>query len=97
MLHVGLREANMHFSKYLKLVREGQEVVVTERGTPVAVIKPLAKEGTREDKIKSLEDRGILRRAVEGKLPLGRTIAIEGKPLSETMIKSRLNLPMIKG
>lgn len=49
MLQVGLREANMPFSKYLKLVREGQEVVVTERGNPVAVIKPLIKEGTPED------------------------------------------------
>ena len=89
MLQVGLREANMHFSKYLKLVREGQEVVVTERGTPVAVIKPLIKERMPEDKIKSLEDQGILRRAVKGKLPLGRTIAIAGKPLSETVIEGR--------
>ena len=89
MLHVGLREANMHFSKYLKLVREGQEVVVTERGTPVAVIKPLINEGTPDDKIKSLEDQGILRRAVKGRLPLGKTIAIAGKPLSETIIEGR--------
>jgi prevent-host-death family protein len=89
MLHVGLREANMHFSKYLKLVREGQEVVVTERGTPVAVIKPLMKEGTPEDKIKRLEEQGILRRAVKGRLPLDRTIAIKGKPLSETIIEGR--------
>ena len=89
MLQVGLREANMHFSKYLKLVREGQEVVVTERGTPVAVIKPLINEGTPDDKIKSLEDQGILRRAVKGRLPLGRTIAIEGKPLSETILEGR--------
>ncbi|MDO8142233.1 MAG: type II toxin-antitoxin system prevent-host-death family antitoxin [Candidatus Brocadiales bacterium] len=89
MLHVGLREANMHFSKYLKLVREGQEVVVTERGSPVAVIKPLMNEGTPDDKIKSMEDQGILRRSVKGKLPLGRTIAIAGKPLSETMIEER--------
>ena len=89
MVQVGLREANMHFSKYLKLVREGQEVVVTERGNPVAVIKPLMKGGTPDDKIKSMEDQGILRRAVKGKLPLGRTIGIAGKPLSETMIEGR--------
>jgi prevent-host-death family protein len=89
MLRVGLREANMHFSKYLKLVREGQEVVVTERGNPVAVIKPLMKEGTPDDKIKSLEDMGILRRAVKRRLPLGRVIAIAGRPLSETIIEGR--------
>lgn len=89
MVQVGLREANMHFSKYLKLVRKGQEVVVTERGNPVAVIKPLMKKETPEDKIKSLEDQGILRKAVKGRLPLGRTISIAGKPLSETVIEGR--------
>lgn len=89
MVHVGLREANMHFSKYLKLVRKGQEVVVTERGNPVAIIKPLMKKETPEDKIKSLEDQGILRRAVKGKLPVGRTIAITGRPLSETIMEGR--------
>ncbi len=89
MLKIGLREANIHFSKYLKLVREGQEVVVTERGNPIAVIKPLMKEETPDDKIKRLEDQGILRRVNKGKLPLGRTIAIAGKPLSETVVEGR--------
>ena len=89
MLQVGLREANMHFSKYLKIVREGQEVVVTERGTPVAIIKPLIKDGTPEDKIRRLEEQGILRRAAKGKLPFGRPITISGKSLSETLIDGR--------
>jgi len=89
MLQVGLREANMHFSKYLKVVREGQEVVVTERGTPVAIIKPLLKEETPENKIKRLEEQGILRRAVKGRLPVHKPIAIHGKPLSETVIEGR--------
>ncbi|MDR4509816.1 MAG: type II toxin-antitoxin system prevent-host-death family antitoxin [Candidatus Brocadiaceae bacterium] len=89
MVRVGLREANMHFSKYLKLVREGQEVVVTERGNPVAVIKPLMKKETPEDKIRSLEEQGILRRAVKRKFPLARIIDIGGKPLSETVIEGR--------
>lgn len=89
MLQVGLREANMHFSKYLKMVREGQEVVVTERGTPVAIIKPLIKEEAPEDRIKSLEEQGVLRKAVKGKLPLCKPITITGKPISETVIEGR--------
>lgn len=89
MLQVGLREANMHFSKYLKIVREGQEVVVTERGTPVAIIKPLLKEEKPEDKIRRLEEQGILRKAAKGRLPFGRLITISGKPLSETVTEGR--------
>ncbi|MBI3600330.1 MAG: type II toxin-antitoxin system prevent-host-death family antitoxin [Nitrospinae bacterium] len=91
MLQVGLREANMHFSKYLKIVREGQEVVVTERGTPVAIIKPLIKEETPEDRVRLLEEQGILRKAVKGKFPLGSQITIAGKPLSESVIEGRKN------
>ena len=89
MVHVKLREANMHFSKYLKMVREGQEVIVTVRGRPVAIIKPLLKEETPENKVNSLEEQGILRRAVKGKFPLSRPVAIAGKSLSETVIEGR--------
>lgn len=89
MLQVGLREANMHFSKYLKIVRGGREVVVTERGIPVAVIKPLLKEEKPEDKIKLLEERGVLQKTVKGKLSLHKPIAIAGKPISETITEGR--------
>ena len=40
-MRMGLREANQHFSRAVKAVKAGQEVVLTERGRPIAVIKPL--------------------------------------------------------
>ena len=40
-MRLGLREANQNFSKAIKAVREGKEVILTERGKPIAVIKPL--------------------------------------------------------
>ena len=40
-MKLGLREANQHFSKAIKAVRAGKEVVLTERGQPIAVIKPI--------------------------------------------------------
>lgn len=89
MLQVGLREANMHFSKYLKIVREGHEVLLTERGTPVAIIKPILKGETQEDKIKRLEEQGILRTAIKGQFPLKRPITLTGKPLSESVTEGR--------
>lgn len=89
MLQVGLREANMHFSKYIKLVRKGEEVVVTERGNPIAIIKPLIKKETLYDKIKNLEEQGILQKAIKEQLPLGKAITIKGKPLTETVIAER--------
>ena len=40
MRSVSAREANQHFSALLARVEEGEEVVVTKRGRPVAVLKP---------------------------------------------------------
>ena len=37
-MRIGLREANQQFSKAIKAVKAGEEVVLTERGKPVAVI-----------------------------------------------------------
>ena len=38
-MKLGLREANQHFSKAIKAVRGGKEVILTERGRPIAIIK----------------------------------------------------------
>ena len=40
-MRMGLREANQRFSKAIKAVKAGKEVVLTERGKAIAVIKPL--------------------------------------------------------
>lgn len=47
-MRMGLREANHKFSKAIKAVKAGHEVVLTERGKPIAVIKPLASASTFE-------------------------------------------------
>ncbi len=40
MLTVGIRELRNGLSRYLKRVRDGETVEITERGTPVARIVP---------------------------------------------------------
>lgn len=42
MTAVGIRELKNRLSQYLKRVRSGERVVVTERGRPVAIISPPA-------------------------------------------------------
>lgn len=37
----GIRELRDHLSKYLERVRDGEEVIVTDRGTAVAKIVPI--------------------------------------------------------
>ena len=39
-MEVGIRQLRAHLSRYLDQVREGEEIVVTDRGTPIARISP---------------------------------------------------------
>lgn len=45
-MEVGIRELRDHLSRYLGRVREGQELVVTDRGRPVARLVPTESERT---------------------------------------------------
>ena len=60
-MRMGLREANQHFSRAVRAVKAGREVVLTERGRPVAVIKPLRATGATSAAIERLASEGRLR------------------------------------
>ncbi len=54
-------ELKAGLSKYLARVKRGEEVLVTERGTPIAKIVPLisgAREGAAWDRVRDLERDG---------------------------------------
>lgn len=91
-MRMGLREANQHFSKAMKAVRAGKEVILTERGKPIAVIKPLEQENKMEATIRRLEAEGLLRRGSKSEkpMPVWRSpVRIKGKPISQTISEER--------
>jgi prevent-host-death family protein len=62
-MQMGLREANQYFSQAIKAVKAGQEVVLTERGKPIATIKPLKVVQNGDAAVRRLEAAGLLRPA----------------------------------
>ena len=89
-MRMGLREANQQFSKAIKAVKAGKEVVLTERGKPIAVIKPLEQQEKEEVVIQRLEAEGILRPALKrGPMSNWKPVRIKGKPISETIREER--------
>ncbi len=83
-MKIGLREANLHFSQYIQHVRNGDQIILTERGEPIAVIKPVkSSSGALEDRLRALEMRGLLKRASKGAFRPPRAVRIQGKALSE--------------
>lgn len=91
-MKLGLREANQQFSRAIKAVRAGKEVVLTERGRPIAVIKPIKEEATLKASIQAMVDEGFLTPATrKGRTPAPRwrPVKVKGKPLSQTIIDDR--------
>ena len=91
-MRLGLREASQEFSKAIKAVRAGKEVVLTERGRPIAVIKPIKEEDTQGAALKAMADEGLITLpSRKGRMPVPRwrPVKIKGKPLSETIIEDR--------
>lgn len=38
---VSLREINQHLSRYIAIIEQGNEVIITRRGQPIAMLSPL--------------------------------------------------------
>jgi prevent-host-death family protein len=89
-MRMGLREANQQFSKAIKAVRAGHEVVLTERGKPIAVIRPWGDGAGGDAAVRRLEAVGLLiPPLVRAPMPPFRPRKIRGKPLSATIIEAR--------
>lgn len=90
MIRMGLREANQQFSKAIKAVKSGQEVVLTERGKPIAVIKPLPEVEDVEARLRQLERAGLLHGATRpGPMPPFKPVRLKGRPITETLREDR--------
>jgi prevent-host-death family protein len=60
-IRVGIRDAKMHLSKFIKMVQNGSEVILTDRGRPVGKIVPVQSgDLPLAARIKKLEDMGVL-------------------------------------
>lgn len=61
MLKTSISTLKAHLSRYLAAVRGGQEVLITDRGTPVARIVPLRGLQEEEGRTRELVRSGSLR------------------------------------
>ena len=89
-MRIGLREANQRFSQAMKVVRAGKEVVLTERGEAIAVIRPLTRPSAGEAALRTMEAAGLLQRpALSGPHRPFRPMRVKGKSLSDTIREER--------
>lgn len=85
---VGARELKTRLGSYLRRVREGRTLIITERGEPVAELRPLPAKGT-EAILARLEASGALSKPKYRRLKPFRRIEIRGRSAADMIIKGR--------
>ncbi len=87
---VGVRELKNRLSWFLRHVQEGHDVIVTDRGRPVAVLRPVTgnlRILTQEQHLAALAARGVLHLGTgfEARAPRGKP----GPSLSAAVLRDR--------
>ncbi len=76
---VGIREAKINLSRLMKKVRQGKEVVITDRGKPVGKIIPIDKRlRSLSERVQDLEMRGLIEERKSRPQPLPPPIPVGG-------------------
>jgi prevent-host-death family protein len=85
---VGARELKTRLGGYLQQVREGRTLVITDRGQPIAELRPLprAGEGARLEQLKVL---GAVTRSESRPLAPFRPVRSRGPSVSDAILEDR--------
>lgn len=87
---VGARELKTRLGTYLRQVRRGATVVVTDRGEPIAELRPLGGDGSRDEAgLAVLAAMGVVTRGEKAKVRAVRPVVSSGSSASEAVIEGR--------
>ncbi len=88
MESIGIRHLKENLSRYLKQVKSGQPIMITDRKKEIAVIMPINKTSNKE-KILALIHEGIVSWSGEKPMGMTRRIVSKGKRVSEAVVEDR--------
>jgi prevent-host-death family protein len=75
---ISIREANQHLSRYIDAVQNGDEIIITRRGLPVAKLAAYAKSLELSDTQKAARQRSRARMrkgySIGGQMPVRETL-----------------------
>lgn len=87
---VGIRELKSRLTHYVRLIKQGQNIIVTERGKPVAMLHGLEEAAqTREGRLARLATQG---RVILPSTPRGRVRRVRTKhpvALTQAVLEDR--------
>lgn len=86
---VGARELKVRLGTYLRRVRQGGTLVVTDRGQPVAELRPVGQAGGMDAILAKLEAAGAVTRATGSRLAPFRPIRGRGESVASAVLGDR--------
>ncbi len=92
MATVGVRDLKNRLTHYLGRVKRGEEVVVTERGRPVAIlasIQAVEKPRSLQAQLAKLAASGLVILPTAKRLTRVRRVRVSGRPVSRTILDDR--------
>jgi len=90
-MKIGLREANQKFAQAIRAVRAGQDVVLTDRGQPLAVIRRIQRDDV-DTRLDALVAEGLVQAAVRPvpmAAPRWRPEPVVGESIANTVRRDR--------
>lgn len=92
MSTVGIKELKNRLTHYLRRTKQGEEVVVTERGNPIALIRSIKsadKAVSFETRLARLAARGLVTLPARKPLKRVRLAKVSGTPTSKVILEDR--------
>lgn len=92
MSTVGIRELKNRLTQYLRRTKQGEEVIITERGKPIALIQPIQSAEhpvSLEARLAKLAAQGFVTLPTQKPLKRVRLAKVSGRPISKTILEDR--------
>lgn len=86
---VGARELKTRLGAYLQRVREGSTLVVTDRGEPIAELRPLPSDDSLPSALLRLSTIGTVTLPTADALPTFRPVRSRGNAVSDAVRSDR--------
>ncbi len=92
MSTVGVKELKNRLTQYLRRAKQGEEVVITERGKPIALIQPIQSAErlvSLDAQLAKLAAQGFVTLPTRKPLKRVRMAKVSGVPISRTILEDR--------
>jgi prevent-host-death family protein len=92
MSTVGVKELKNRLTQYLRRTKQGEEVIITERGKPIALIQSIQSAEhpvSLEARLAKLAAQGFVTLPTRKPLQRVRLAKVSGPPISKTILEDR--------